>query len=156
MMTDTEIDIDSFSNKHLRRKPEHKIKELEQSGLAYAESLTRLQIRPAVQQKFWEDNRVRSWRDKHALELLKNGNDGSLRTLSETFLRAFGQLTWHNNRGWLFEKEQLDGEQELRYKQPKERQEGDHDRLVKVKYCEEEVDVLQVLRDIGTDVEVDA
>lgn len=127
-MTDTEADIASVSYKLLRRRSDQAVKELELDGLAYTEFLTRLQIRPEVQQKWWQDNRIRSWRDKNARDWLRKGDAVSLRSLSEKFLTAFGHQTWHNNRGWLFSTQELDGEVELWYKAPKERQAGDHDR----------------------------
>lgn len=117
--------------KTLQRIPENLLRHphREGNGTVYGALLLELQIRSEHHAAFFEGN-IRPFRNKkESSTLLAKGDKDSLLKLSKTYMKAYGKITWGQDRRWLLEMDELkQGDDSLQYVPPRVRQDGEHDR----------------------------
>jgi len=128
-MADHDIQMEDIEAGGLRKLPDQRLNEVEfdSQGTVYDDLFQELQIRPESCQEFLRMN-LRPFRNKFKhRDLIAKGDPDSLKKLSESFIRAFGNLVWAKDRRWLLRSDELgDGEEALQYVPPKNRQQAEH------------------------------
>lgn len=111
-------DLSSVSQTELRKVPEPEAVARELNGDLYAPSFRQLQIKQDRYHEFY-NGVIRATRSKHQTEL-RRGSIASIKSATNSLLRAFGYIIWKPGSDWLIGNEELkEGEARLEYRKGK-------------------------------------